>query len=78
MTCDLCHDVTAATHPRGGFLLCTECAYGWDYQASLTPAERRAEERSVAAYCGYIEDSGAAVAPVNGGSAQPHHTKENQ
>lgn len=50
MTCDLCHEECTTTHPRDRFRLCDQCADGWDYDASLTPAERRAEERAIAAY----------------------------
>jgi hypothetical protein len=47
--CELCH-VGKPIHSRDGLALCDECADGWDYQASLTPAERRDEEAAIAAY----------------------------
>lgn len=79
MTCDLCHEETASTQPRGRLQLCDDCTDGWDYEAALTPAERRAEERSIAAYLdGQPQDSGAEVAPGTGAQPMPQHTKETQ
>jgi hypothetical protein len=58
--CDLCHEGwgsrgsgPVAVRVNGsaeGLRLCAQCRDGWDYQASLTPAERRADDASQAAY----------------------------
>lgn len=52
VTCSLCHQ-GASTQQREGRWLCQECADGWDYQASLTPAERRADEAAIEEYGRY-------------------------
>lgn len=48
--CELCHEQTAKPQVRAGRLLCEGCTDGWDYQAALTPEERRADERAVELY----------------------------
>ena len=48
--CVFCHEATTNPQVRSGHAICGECADSWDYHASLTPEERRAEEASMARY----------------------------
>lgn len=56
--CEFCHEETPNPQVRAGRRLCEPCADGWDYQASLTPEERRAEERSIELYVDEWSTSG--------------------
>lgn len=53
--CDLCHEYVAESRERNGLTLCETCADELDYQASLTRAEREAEDNAVALY---VEEGG--------------------
>lgn len=50
MDCDLCHEQTTQAFLRAGRNLCTTCVQGWDYEASLTPEERQADDKAVQLY----------------------------
>lgn len=50
MDCELCHDDVDVLRLRDDRWLCDSCTAGWDYEASLTPEERRADEQAVARY----------------------------
>lgn len=52
-TCELCRG-DLAIKVRGAHKVCAECADAWDYQASLTPDERRQDD---AAQARHVEES---------------------
>jgi hypothetical protein len=49
--CEICHEEAAELVSRKGLKVCPWCADAIDFEAAMTPEERRAEERSIAAYC---------------------------
>ena len=53
--CDLCHEHTPDACERYGLTVCESCADELDYQASLTCAERQAEDDAIALY---VENGG--------------------
>lgn len=48
--CELCHEEAAELVDRTGKKVCPWCAESLDYDASLTPDERRADHESAARY----------------------------
>lgn len=52
MPCEICHAEEPVLYDWGKYWVCCGCLSGLQYQASLTPAERAAEEESIARYVG--------------------------